>query len=677
MEKKVLAIIQARMGSTRLPGKVLKKVNNISLIEILLKRLEKSRLINKTIIATSTNKENDELVSAVRRLGVEVFRGSENDVLRRYYDAAKLYNFDTIVRITGDCPIIDPIIVDDVISLYQKSNVDYASNTEPPTFPDGLDVEVFSLNALKRAHKNSNKSTDREHVTQYIRTSDDFLKENLLNKDDFSLNRWTVDTEEDLQVIKNIINHFYPNLFFSWIEAMDLKKDSPDLFMKNKKYTRNEGLNMGTGQKLYMRAKGLIPGGTMLLSKRPEMFLPDRWPSYFSKAKGCKVWDLDGNQYYDMSIMGIGTNTLGYGHPEVDDVIRGVIDKGNMSTLNCPEEVYLAEKLIDMHPWADMVRFARSGGEANAIAIRIARAFSKKKKVAFCGYHGWHDWYLSANLGDESHLDGHLLPGLEPKGVPHELRGTTMSFNYNDFSGLEKLVNENEIGIIKMEVSRSVVPKEGFLEFVRELANKHDIILIFDECTSGFRETFGGLHKKYEVEPDMMMLGKTLGNGYAITAVMGRSEIMKVAQDTFISSTFWTERIGPTAALKTLEVMEREKSWQKITEIGKNIGMRWKSLAEKYEIPINIEGLPALINFSFPLHNWAKYKTLITQEMLKKDFLAANSVYVCTKHEEDIINTYFEQLDIVFSMIRDCEDGKNIDDLLEGPVCHTGFKRLN
>ena len=261
-----------------------------------------------------------------------------------------------------------------------------------------------------------------------------------------------------------------------------------------------------------------------------------------------------------MSIMGIGTNILGYGHDEVDDVVKNVVNKGNMSTLNCPEEVYLAERLIDIHPWADMVRLARTGGEANTIAIRIARAASGKDKVAICGYHGWHDWYLSANLGDDEKLAGHLLPGLDPKGVPQNLRGTVFPFEYNDYDGLEALVNKHDIGVIKMEVSRNKGPENNFLQKVRNLATERSIVLIFDECTSGFRETFGGLHKKYNVEPDIAMFGKALGNGYAITAIIGKRDVMESAQSTFISSTFWTERIGPAAALKTLEVMEELKS---------------------------------------------------------------------------------------------------------------------
>ncbi|WP_373331134.1 aminotransferase class III-fold pyridoxal phosphate-dependent enzyme [Salmonirosea aquatica] len=435
---------------------------------------------------------------------------------------------------------------------------------------------------------------------------------------------------------------------------------------------------MRTGQELYKKAKTLIPGGTMLLSKRPEMFLPDNWPAYYSRSKGCTVWDLDGNEYLDLSIMGIGTNVLGYAHDEVDAAVMDTVRKGNMTTLNCPEEVYLAERLVEINPWADMVRFARSGGEANAIAIRIARAASGKDKVAICGYHGWHDWYLSANLSTNESLSGHLLPGLNPEGVPKNLVNTVFPFNYNNFEELETLVREQDIGVIKMEVSRNKGPENNFLQKVRELATRKNIVLIFDECTSGFRQTFGGLHTLYGVEPDMAMYGKTLGNGYAITAVVGKRAIMEMAQKTFISSTFWTERIGPTAALKTLEVMEREKSWEYITATGRKIAAEWQAMAIRHGLTLTTAGLPALISFSFSSDNALKYKTLITQEMLKKSYLASNSVYVSMAHTEPILKQYFEELEPVFQVIAECEKGKqDIGNLLEGPVCHAGFKRLN
>ena len=436
---------------------------------------------------------------------------------------------------------------------------------------------------------------------------------------------------------------------------------------------------MGKGQELYKKAKTLIPGGTMLLSKRPEMLLPDQWPSYFDKAKGCQVWDLDGTQYTDMFIMGIGTNTLGYGHPKVDEAVLKTVQKGNMSTLNCPEEVALAEKLVELHPWGDMVRFARSGGEANAIAVRIARAASGKDKVAICGYHGWHDWYLSANLGDDAGLDGHLLPGLDPAGVPRNLKGSVIPFSYNDLEEIKTIVKDNpDLGVIKMEVTRNMGPAEGYLEGVRELCTQYGIVLIFDECTSGFRETFGGIHKKFGVEPDMCMFGKALGNGYAITAVLGRKEVMQATQKTFVSSTFWTERIGPSAALATLEIMEELKSWDTITAQGQKISSAWENLANGLDLNMNITGIPALTGFSIVSDSWLKYKTYITQEMLKMGYLAGQSVYVCVEHTDEVISAYLEKLEPILSTIGYYEkEQKDISQLLEGPVCHGGFKRLN
>lgn len=674
---KIVALVQARMGSTRLPNKVMKPINGVPMIELLLSRLSLSKEINQILVASSIDPKNRPLVEHVTKLGYACEQGSENDVLDRYVQAAKKHNADVIVRITGDCPLVDPVLVDNMIQGFKKANVDYFSNIDPPTYPDGLDIEVLTFKALERANIESKEPFDHEHVTPYIRESGHFSTSSLKHEQDLSSARWTVDEPVDFTVIEKVFNHFHPDIHFSWLDVLKFQTESPEFF-SNQHLMRNEGAILGTGQKLWKRAKEVIPGGNMLLSKRSEMFLPDQWPSYFSKSKGCKVWDLDGKEYIDMSIMGIGTNTLGYGHPEVDDAVRKVIDAGNMSTLNCPEEVYLAEKLIEMHPWADMVRFARSGGEANAIAIRIARAASGKDKVAICGYHGWHDWYLSANLGDEKNLAGHLLPGLEPNGVPQNLRGTVFPFNYNNFAELKQIVDEHDIGVIKMEVVRNKGPEDNFLQEVRDLATEKGIVLIFDECTSGFRETFGGIHKKYDVEPDMAMFGKALGNGYAITATIGKREIMQAAQTTFISSTFWTERIGPAAALKTLEVMERERSWQKITETGDFIKSQWQKLADQNQLNISQWGLPALAGFTFNSANSLAYKTYITQEMLKSGYLAGTSIYVCTEHTNELLDQYFNTLAPVFAKIKACEDGtSNIDDLLHGPVCHGGFKRLN
>lgn len=673
----IVAIVQARMGSSRLPGKVLKKLNGTPLIGVLLTRLLNAKTISKIVIATSTSDINDPLVEYVNSLGIECYRGSEDDVLNRYCLAAEVFNADVIVRITGDCPFIDPGVIDQAVNAFFDGGYDYLTNGAPPTFPDGLDVEVFSRATLIRAEAEAKTQFDREHVTPSMKNNGSFKKGVYTNSIDYSSCRWTVDELCDFEVAKNIVEYFAPRLDFSWLEIIQLQSLNNHLFESNRGIKSNEGAYMGAGQKLWKHAKEVIPGGNMLLSKRAEMFLPDLWPAYFSKAKGCVVWDLDGNKYVDMSIMGIGTNILGYGDPDVDQEVRRVVADGNMSTFNCPEEVYLLDKLIEMHPWAEMGRLARTGGEANAIAIRIARAASAKDNVAVCGYHGWHDWYLAANLAGNENLSGHLLPGLNPNGVPSHLIGSIYPFEYNDFEGLRRIVQEHNIGVIKMEVIRNKGPLNDFLKKVRQLATENGIVLIFDECTSGFRQCFGGIHKEYGVDPDIAVFGKALGNGYAINAVLGKREIMQSAQSTFISSTFWTERIGPSAALKTLEVMNQKKSWEQITAIGKVISDRWIKLANKYELNIEVNGIPAISSFNFKNDQPLQFKTYLTQEMLAKGYLASNLIFVSTAHTPEIVDEYFDALAPIFQTLKECENGRDISKLLLGPVCHGGFKRLN
>src|SRR3989338_2144900 len=213
----------------------------------------------------------------------------------------------------------------------------------------------------------------------------------------------------------------------------------------------------GTGQSLYRRAKKLIPGGTQLLSKRPEFLLPDQWPAYYSKVKGVEVWDLDGKKYIDMCQNGVGACVLGAGDPDVDTAVLQAVANGNLSTLNCPEEVELAELLVELHPWAQMVRYARCGGEAMAVAVRIARASAGRDKVAFFGFLGWDDLYLAANLTEDHALDGHLLAGLAPAGVPRGLTGTMLPFRYNQVDDLKAIVRDHgeELAAIVMEPTRS------------------------------------------------------------------------------------------------------------------------------------------------------------------------------------------------------------------------------
>ena len=429
---------------------------------------------------------------------------------------------------------------------------------------------------------------------------------------------------------------------------------------------------------LYSRALNVVPGGNSLLSKRREMFAPDQWPAYFESAKGIEVVDLDGSRYRDFSHFSVGTCTLGYGHDAVNNDVINCVQKGNMSSLNSPEEIYLAERLSAMHPWSDMVRFARSGGEANSIAIRIARSFTNKSKIAFCGYHGWHDWYLAANLEDPANLDKQLLSGLSPVGVPKELASTAVPFYDGDLEGLEKILAKGDVAAIKMEVMRSTAPTKDYLLSIRELSNKYKCLLIFDECTSGFREAFGGLHLNYNVAPDISILGKTLGNGYAITAVLGSKAVMAASQATFISSTFFTERLGFVAALATLDVMESTQSWNVISQKGRIFKDRVKLAAAKHGLKIDFSGMDALVSYNIDLPDRLEAKTFVTQEMLGEGFLAGNLFYPSIAHSDKDFEDFFFAYDSILGKLRTIIDsGENISSHLKGLVCHSTFERLN
>ena len=431
-------------------------------------------------------------------------------------------------------------------------------------------------------------------------------------------------------------------------------------------------------EELYLRAKKNIPGGNSLLSKRREMFAPHQWPTFFETAKGIVVTDIEGKEYRDFSHFGVGTNTLGYGNENVDAAVKSCIAKGNMSTLNPPEEVYLAERLIELHSWAGMARFARTGGEANSIAVRIARAYTGKSKIAFCGYHGWHDWYLSANLQDSKNLDKQLLSGLSPVGVPKELQSTAVPFNDGDLNALEAVLAKGDVAAIKMEVMRSRAPSLSYLKDIRGLADKYSCLLIFDECTSGFRESFGGLHLNYGVSPDLTVLGKALGNGYAITSVLGTETVMNASQSTFISSSFFTERLGFVAALASLEEMERTKSWKVISKKGADFKCRIKPLFQKYNLTLNINGMDALISFNVQHPESQAIKTFITQEMLSENFLTGNLFYPSIAHSDKDIDDFFISLDKVICKLSSIIRGKdNIKNHLKGPVSHSTFQRLN
>ena len=436
---------------------------------------------------------------------------------------------------------------------------------------------------------------------------------------------------------------------------------------------------MSKNQYIQSKARKRIPGGNQLLSKRPEMFAPRVWPGYYSKASGVEIWDLDNNKYIDMSISGIGANILGYCDEDIDKAVISAIKNGNSTSLNCAEEVELAELMIELHPWGQMARYTRSGGESMTLAVRIARANTGRDKVAFCGYHGWHDWYLAANLKEGNELEEHLLPGLEPLGVPKGLIGTALPFKYNDLESINEIMatNKGEIAAIIMEPVRNIQPNPGFLESIRTLADEYGAILIFDEITSGFRVNNGGAHMMYGVNPDIAVFAKGISNGYPMGIVFGREPIMQSAQSSFISSTYWTERIGPVAAIATIRKFCANNVYKKLNLIGKMVQEGWINAGLKNNLDINVSGIYPLSYFSFNHNDGKTMMTIFVQLMLERGFLASGRFYANYAHQRKHVELYLDSLNEVFDIIKIANQNKTLKDLLKGPVAHSGFKRLN
>lgn len=436
--------------------------------------------------------------------------------------------------------------------------------------------------------------------------------------------------------------------------------------------------NINKSLELQQKAAKIIPGMTQLLSKRPDMYSRGVWPTYFKQAKGSHVIDLDGNEYIDCSICGIGTTVLGYCDDDVNRAVIDVITSGSATTLNPPEEVELAEKLLELHPWAEMARFARSGGEAMAVAVRIARTYTQKDKILFCGYHGWFDWYLAANLGKKDALDKMWIAGLPPNGVPKGLTGTAIPFMFNDIESLKNAVAEagDDLAAIVMEPMRNYLPEKDFIEAVHQAARSNNAPLIIDEISAGFRICNGGSHLKLGFKPDMAVFAKAMGNGYPISAVIGKSEVMNAAQEAFITSTNWTERIGPAAALAVINKFIECDASKHLVAIADKVWNGWESLAAKHNLDIHIGGISPMIHFAFKENNNVN-RAYFTQEMLKKGFLAGSGFYSMYAHSFEDIDRYLEACDEVFGKLSELIADNAVEANLQGKPAKVGFARIN
>ena len=437
--------------------------------------------------------------------------------------------------------------------------------------------------------------------------------------------------------------------------------------------------NKKNPKKLQIYAKKLIPGISQLFGKRPELFLPGgNWPTYYNKAKGVNIWGIDNKKFVDFTMVGIGTSVLGYSDQDINQTAIKAVKLGSMTTLNVPEEIELAEMLIKIHPWADCVRYARTGGESMSIAIRIARACTKKDKILFCGYHGWHDWYLSANLKSKKILNKHLLPDLEPTGVPKGLKDTLISFKFNDWNDIEKIVKKKakSCAAIVLEPCRDELPKKNYLKELRMIANKNNCILIFDEITCAWRMQTSGAHKNFGVNPDIAVFGKTIANGIPMGAIIGKKNVMKFAAKTFISSAFWTEKIGPACSIAFIKKHKKLNLGKKLILIGKEIKKIWQEAACNANLKIEIKGIDPLASFKLLGLDWPTALTFFIQEMLKKGILASDKCYANYKHSSKLLKEYRHACFQIFERIAELEKLNKLKKNLEGPVKQMGFNGL-
>lgn len=401
--------------------------------------------------------------------------------------------------------------------------------------------------------------------------------------------------------------------------------------------------------KVWERARNSILGGNSLLSKSPDSILPGLWPSHYKRATGCIVEDFRGREYYDFSNMGVGSCILGYAFDDVDAAVREAIECGVMSSLNCIEEVELAELLLRLDPWAGKVRFARTGGEALSIAVRLARAATKRSRVVVSGYHGWHDWYLSANLSSNESLNGYLIPGLAPRGIPEEMAGLTQVNDLVDLDRIQDILAQRQTAAVVMEVARFAVPDEELLKNIRAICDATGTLLIFDECTSGFRETLGGMHASTKVNPDICTYGKAIANGYALTAITMSDHVAHNADGVFISSTFWTERVGPAAALATVKFLEKYNVPSSICKVGASLKKELNRILVNEKTDFSFIGLNSLPCFH---SDDPSDRVALTKILLSKNILFSGTIYLSYSHKKQDLDFFIKEMELAVKTLK-------------------------
>ena len=681
----VLCIIQARVKSARLPAKVLRLILGKPMISYVVERVLQAKLVNHVLLATGAEPDNKPLEKIASGHNVKYFEGSESDVLDRYYQAAHSLSPkpDLVVRVTGDCPLIDPDIIDEVIQLkLNHPNVDYASNIDPPFFPDGLDVEVFTLEALNKAWQKTLNPVDREHVTLFIRKSGHFKMLNLTRSENLSNERWTVDNEEDFQLAEAIIRNLSQvNPHFRMKDILNLKKVNPDIFSLNHHIERNEGLKKSMidwqnsirrkyqkSQELLKKARKLTPLGAQTYSRSYRYFSEGASPAFTERGQGSHVWDVDGNEMIDF-ILSLGAVTVGYNNPEINVAITTQLAKGITFSQPSPVSIQLAEKITQIIPSAEMVRFVKNGSDATSAAIRLARAYTNKDTIIACGYHGWQDWYIASTANH--------------KGIPKDVLKYTLSCEYNHAESLEKLFHnhKDKIAAVIMEPVQGNGPKSGYLDEMKRICHKNNALLIFDEVVSGFRMGIAGGQGYYKVTPDLSAFGKGMGNGMPISCVVGKADILnQIEGGVFISTTFGDETLSLAAALKTIEILERPGSFEHMWKMGEI----WMKGIQKH---IDEQGISHIVSLmgvaphcgiafqsagNFTSHD---FQSIYQQKILEHGILTLGVNNFCLSHTTQEVLAYVKAAGEALEDVKRAIDFKSVDEILAGAKVTPVFKR--
>ena len=639
---KTVAIIQARLSSTRLPGKVLLPLGGRPALEWVARAAAAIPGVDTAVIATSDQPDDDAVAAWAKEYGIACHRGPLDDVLARFALAARAEAADIVLRLTGDCPLLDPQVCGQVLALLKRQRLDYASNVAPQSWPDGLDCEAFTRAALDAAMAEATTAFDREHVTPFLRERRDRFKVGgvVSPLPGLASERWTLDEPGDLDFLRRLVARL-PDTGRppSHLEVLAVLDSHPDLRGLNARIIRNAGAAKswreapevpyhGTKRSAAWleRAERVIPLASQTFSKSRIQY-PEGAPLFLTHGQGGRVWDVDGNRYVDM-VCGLLPVVLGYQDADVDQAIRDQLGNGISFSLPTALETELAERLTRLIPCAESVRYGKNGTDATSAAIRLARAFTGRDRVATCGYHGWQDWYIGATT--------------RHKGIPRAVRDLTHTVPYNDLDAIDRLMSahKGEFAALILEPMNATDPAPGYLRGLKDLVHAHGALLVFDEVITGFRYHLGGAQALFGITPDLASFGKAMGNGMPISAIVGRADVMREMEDVFISGTFGGEALSLAAAIATIDKMEREPVIEKLWRLGATLADGVAQLTARH----GLDGLIGLVGKApwkiitvadHPTARKEAIKTLFAHHMLRSGVLFLASHNVCYAHDDD------------------------------------------